>query len=91
LALAWEMMNKSSLARTVGGQKPVAGHGALLVARHRMPEAGRATQRPRHASSPAIAMDIVTLVTDMEQAVTHLQESPESVAGCLKNAPGAPS
>jgi len=73
LALAWEMMNKSSLSRTVGGQKPL-----LVMAPYWLPvieclkQEAQLNSRP--AASPASAMDIVTLLTDVEQAVAHLQD-----------------
>jgi hypothetical protein len=73
LALAWEMMNKSSLSRTVGGQKPL-----LVRAPYWLPVIEclkqEAQLNSRHAASFASAMDIVTLVTDVEQAVAHLQD-----------------
>jgi uncharacterized protein (TIGR00730 family) len=73
LALAWEMMNKSSLSRTVGGQKPL-----LVMAPYWLPVIECLKQEEqlnsRHAGGPASAMDIVTLVTDVEQAVAHLQD-----------------
>ena len=72
LALAWEMMNKSSLSRTVGGQKPL-----LVMAPYWLPVIECLKQEEQlnsqHAAGPASTMDIVTLVTDVEQAVAHLQ------------------
>ena len=73
LALAWEMMNKSSLSRTVGGQKPL-----LVMAPYWLPVIEclkqEAQLNSRHAASFTSAMNIVTLVTDVEQAVAHLQD-----------------
>jgi uncharacterized protein (TIGR00730 family) len=73
LALAWEMMNKSSLSRTVGGQKPL-----LVMAPYWLPVIECLKQEEqlnsRHPAGLASALDIVTLVTDVEQAVAHLRD-----------------
>jgi hypothetical protein len=72
LALAWEMMNKSSLSRTVGGQKPL-----LVMTPYWLPVIECLKQEEqlnsRHTTGLASAMDIVTLVTGVEEAVAHLQ------------------
>lgn len=73
LALTWEMMNKSSLSRTVGGQKPL-----LVMAPYWLPVIECLKQEEQlnswNTAGLASAMDIVTLVTDVEQAVAHLQD-----------------
>ena len=72
LALAWEMMNKSSLASTVGGQKPL-----LVMAPYWLPVIECLKQEeqlnPMRATGLAPAMKIVTLVADVEQAATYLR------------------
>jgi hypothetical protein len=73
LALAWEMMNKSSLSRTVGGQKPL-----LVMSPYWLPVIECLKQEgqldPQLARGPASAMDIVTLVSDVDQAVATLRD-----------------
>jgi hypothetical protein len=73
LALAWEMMNKGSLSKTLGGSKPL-----LVMSPYWQPvvacleQEGRLDSTRRPWRSPA--MDIVTLVTDPEQAVVYLKK-----------------
>ena len=82
LALAWEMMNKSSLSRTVGGQKPLlvmAPYWLPVIECLKQEEQLNSQHAALHhmvqgAASLASAMDIVTLVTDVEQAVANLQD-----------------
>ena len=73
LALTWEMMNKSSLACTVGGKKAL-----LVMVPYWLPVIECLKQEEqlnsRHAGGSASAMDIITLVADVEQAVAHLRE-----------------
>ena len=73
LALAWEMMNKASLSKTVGGRKPL-----LVMAPYWQPviECLQQEGQLRNGDSDwvAPAMDIVTLVKTPEQAVRELQE-----------------
>ncbi len=71
LALVWEMMNKSALSRTVGGQKPL-----LVMVPYWRPvidclnqETSLATPGPGRR---APAMDTITLVGGAEQAVEIL-------------------
>jgi uncharacterized protein (TIGR00730 family) len=74
LALVWEMMNKGSLAKTVGGRKPL-----LVMAPYWQPvidclqQEGQLKNGNSHASAPA--MDFVTLVNTPEQAVEELCKS----------------
>ena len=75
LALVWEMMNKSSLARTVGGRKPL-----LVMESYWQPVVACLKQEVslgsvENASMEATrrTMEIVTLVTSVEDAVTHLR------------------
>ena len=80
LALAWEMMNKASLSKTVGGNKPL-----LVMSPYWLPvitcleqeEQLNSTQKERR--SPA--MEIVTLVTSPEQAVEYLKKNLEPRSG----------
>jgi len=76
LGLAWELMNKSSLSRTVGGRKPL-----LVMAPYWRPVVDCLTQERALGNfgdaasdwrSPA--MDIVTLVSDVSEAVQKLRE-----------------
>ncbi|MGO8789850.1 MAG: LOG family protein [Terriglobia bacterium] len=71
LALCWEMMNKGSLSKTVGGRKPL-----LVMAPYWQPviDCLRQEGRLRNGDSGwvAPAMDIVTLITTPEQAVEEL-------------------
>jgi hypothetical protein len=72
LALVWEMMSKASLSETVGGRKPL-----LVMAPYWLPviECLKQEQQlnSRNASGLACAMDIITLVTDMDEAVERLR------------------
>jgi uncharacterized protein (TIGR00730 family) len=74
LALVWEMMNKGSLARTVGGRKPL-----LVMAPYWQPvidclrQEGQLKNGDSNWSSPA--MEIVTLIERPEQAVEELGKS----------------
>jgi uncharacterized protein (TIGR00730 family) len=72
LALAWEMMNKSSLSRTVGGRKPL-----LVMAPYWQPVIDCLRQEAQlnagHKGRQAAAMEIVTLVTNPQEAVEHLK------------------
>jgi len=72
LAMVWEMMNKSSLARTVGGQRPL-----LVMAPYWQPVIDCLKQEGQLHSGPPgwepAAMGIVTLVTNIEQAVEVLK------------------
>jgi len=71
LALAWEMMNKSSLSRTVGGPKPI-----LVQAPYWQPiidclrQEGQLKDSDPHWVAPA--MDIVTPIFHSEQAIEEL-------------------
>ncbi len=73
LALAWEMMNKSSLSRTVGGQKPL-----LVMTPYWLPVIECLKQEeelnPQRATGLDSAMNIVTLVADVGQAAAYLRE-----------------
>jgi hypothetical protein len=77
LALAWEMMNKSSLAGSVGGRKPL-----LVMSPYWQPviacleQEGQLDSTVRERRSPA--MELVTLVAGSEEA-----------AACLKMALGS--
>lgn len=71
LALCWEMMNKGSLSKTVGGRKPL-----LVMAPYWQPVIDCLQQEADlndgipHAV--AAALDIVTLIRSPEQAVEEL-------------------
>jgi len=73
LALAWEMMNKASLSKTVGGNKPL-----LVMSPYWQPvitcleQEGQLNSAQKEWKSPA--MEIVTLVTSPEQAVEYLKK-----------------
>lgn len=71
LALAWEMMNKSALARTVGGRK------ALLVMSPYWQPVIECLQQEGQLNSRATwrapAMEIVTLITNVDEAAEHLR------------------
>ena len=58
-----------------GRPQTTAGDGALLAARHRLPEAGRPVEKRRSRHWTAPAMDIVTLVATPEEAVEALRKS----------------
>ena len=74
LALSWEMMNKGSLSKTVGGRKPL-----LAMAPYWQPvidclqQEGQLKNGDPHWTTPA--MDIITLITTPEQAVEELRKS----------------
>jgi uncharacterized protein (TIGR00730 family) len=72
LALAWEMMNKGSLSKTVGGRKPL-----LVMAPYWQPVIDCLRQegqlRNGDPTWAAAAMDIVTLINTPEQAVEYLR------------------
>ena len=71
LALAWEMMNKRTLAKTLGGRKPL-----LVKAPYWEPVIACLAQEAQLANGdPAslrVAMDAVTLVRTPEEAVKAL-------------------
>jgi len=72
LALVWEMMNKSALAKTVGGRKPL-----LVVSPYWQPVIECLQQEGQLNSKSAwraSAMEIVTLITDVGEAVEHLRK-----------------
>jgi len=74
LALAWEMMNKASLSKTVGGSKPL-----LVMSPYWRPviacleQEGQLNSAGAHWRPPA--MNIVTLVTRPEQVVEYLNRN----------------
>ncbi len=73
LAIAWEMMNKSSLLRTVGGRKPLLVIGPYwqpVIECLRQEAALGALNREMDVP----AMKIVTRVESVEQAVERLKE-----------------
>jgi hypothetical protein len=74
LALAWEMMNKGSLSKTVGGRKPL-----LVMAPYWQPVIDCLKQEGQlNDTKPAwvaAAMDIVTLFKTPEQAVENLRKN----------------
>jgi uncharacterized protein (TIGR00730 family) len=74
LALVWEMMNKGSLSKTVGGRKPL-----LVMAPYWRPIIECMRQEAQlnrgNPKSVAGAMDIVTLINAPEQAVEVLGKS----------------
>jgi hypothetical protein len=74
LALAWEMMNKGSLSKTVGGRKPL-----LVMSPYWRPVIDCLEQEGQLNSTRkgwrAPAMEIVTLVTDAEQAAGYLKRN----------------
>src|SRR6516162_3663376 len=76
LALAWEMMNKSTLSRTVGGRKPL-----LVMETYWRPVIDCLRQEPTLVSPSvdrhAAAMDLVTLVSSAEQAVANVCPRPK--------------
>ena len=71
LALAWEMMNKASLSRTVGGKKPL-----LVTAPYWQPVIECLKQEDRLASlgpsQPRRAMDVITMVRNASEAAKTL-------------------
>jgi uncharacterized protein (TIGR00730 family) len=75
LALVWEMMNKSSLSRTVGGRKPL-----LVMAPYWQPvidclnqESGLGNFGEATSDGRSPAMDLITLVRNADQAVVELR------------------
>ena len=74
LALSWEMMNKRSLLKTVGGRKPL-----LVMAPYWQPVIDCLAQEAQlNTGDPAwvaAAMDLVTLFKTPEQAVEALRAS----------------
>jgi uncharacterized protein (TIGR00730 family) len=73
LALCWEMMNKASLAKTVGGRKPL-----LVKTPYWQPVIDCLLQESELADGNAqwlaSAMNIVTRINTPEQAVEHLSK-----------------
>ncbi len=76
LALSWEMMNKASLSKTVGGRKPL-----LVLSPYWQPVIDCLNQEGDlgcvgGAASDwrSRAMDIITLVTDVDQAAERLYD-----------------
>lgn len=73
LALVWEMMNKGSLAKTVGGRKPL-----MVMAPYWQPVVDCLQQEANLSSGDAertaAAMEIVTLVETPELAVDALRK-----------------
>jgi len=73
LALVWEMMNKSSLSRSVGGRKPL-----LVMVPYWQPVIECLEQEMElalHSNKTKIpAMDIVTMVHTVDEAVARLKE-----------------
>jgi hypothetical protein len=74
LALAWEMMNKGSLSKTVGGRKPL-----LVAAPYWRPVIDCLKQEGQLRNGEpgwvAAAMDIVTLFHTPEQALADLRKN----------------
>jgi len=74
LALAWEMMNKRTLSKTVGGRKPL-----LVMAPYWQPviDCLRQEGQLNHGDPGRIAaaMDIVTLIRTPEQALEYLRKN----------------
>ncbi len=74
LALAWEMMNKASLSKTVGGRKPLLVMApywqAVIDCLAQEDALGRFGDLASDWRSPAI--EIVTLVKDVDEAVDRL-------------------
>jgi uncharacterized protein (TIGR00730 family) len=72
LALVWEMMNKSALARSMGGPKPL-----LVMAPYWQPVIGCLEQEMQMASGSKKmrppAMDIVTMIRSVDEAVARLE------------------
>jgi hypothetical protein len=71
LALVWEMMNKSALARTVGGRKPL-----LVMAPYWQPVIDCLNQEGTLDNSPLTsrppALEMVTLIERPEDVIRHL-------------------
>jgi predicted Rossmann-fold nucleotide-binding protein len=77
LALVWEMMNKSALSKTVGGRKPLL---VMVPYWQRVIEClNQEADLGAHLGPPferrPRAMEIVTLVTDVQEAVEQLKRS----------------
>jgi uncharacterized protein (TIGR00730 family) len=74
LALAWEMMNKRTLSKTVGGRKPL-----LVMSPYWQPVIDCLRQEGQlNHSDPgwtAAAMDIVTLIRTPDEALEHLHKN----------------
>jgi hypothetical protein len=72
LALAWEMMNKASLSKTVGGRKPL-----LAVEPYWQPVIDCLRQESQLSAGGngriAAALELVTLIETPEQAVEELR------------------
>ncbi len=72
LALVWEMMNKSSLSETIGGQKPL-----LVMASYWKPVITCLEQEaqlvPGESKRPLPAMNIITLVDTVDEMVEILR------------------
>lgn len=72
LAVVWEMMNKSSLARTVGGRRPL-----LVMAPYWQPVIDCLKQEGQLHSGPpgweAPAMGIIILIRNVDEAVERLR------------------
>lgn len=72
LALVWEMMNKSALAKAVGGRKPL-----LVMSPYWQPVIECLKQEGQlnaKSTRRAPAMEIVTLVTTADEAVEYLRK-----------------
>ncbi len=73
LALAWEMMNKSSLSRTVGGRKPL-----LVMASYWKPVIDCLRQEGQlnssHADWKSPAMEIIKLIDNVDQVADLLRK-----------------
>ena len=73
LALVWEMMNKSSLSRSIGGRKPL-----VVMAPYWQPviecleQEVKLAQRSNKVKIPA--MDIVTMVHTIDEAVSQVMK-----------------
>ncbi|HUZ46354.1 MAG TPA: LOG family protein [Terriglobia bacterium] len=72
LSLVWEMMNKSSLVRSMGGPRPL-----LVMAPYWQPVIACLDQEARMAASARKArppaMDLVTLIRSVDEAVARLR------------------
>lgn len=76
LALAWEMMNKSSLSKTVGGRKPL-----LVMAPYWKPVIDCLEQESQLTSShpgSSSAMELISLVSSADEIVECLSRSFEA-------------
>jgi uncharacterized protein (TIGR00730 family) len=75
LALVWEMMNKSALARTVGGRKPL-----LVMAPYWQPVIACLSQEGElnsKAAWRAPALEIVRMVSGPDEAAAILEAQPK--------------